>query len=56
MTVTRHDFAVIVRLSFFGEHVPVSNVAYMSTVVRNRWLKDFFRATAVMKSSCISLV
>ena len=36
MTVTPFDFAAIIRLSFFGEHVPVSNGAYMSIVVRNR--------------------
>ena len=35
MTVTPLDFPAIIRLSFFGEHVPVSNGAYMSTVVRN---------------------
>ena len=36
MTVTPFDFAAIIRLSFFGEHVPVSNGVYKSTVVRNR--------------------
>ena len=36
MTVTPLDFAVIIRLSFFGEHVPMSNGAYMSTIMRNR--------------------
>ena len=35
MIVTSLDFAAIIRLCFFGEHVPVSNGAYMSIVVRN---------------------
>ena len=36
MTITPLDFVAIIGLSFFGEHVLVSNEAYMSTVVRNR--------------------
>ena len=56
MTVTAFDFTAITGMSFSGESVPLSNEAYNSTVVRNIWLKDLFGATAVVKSSYVSLV
>ena len=56
MSVTPLDFAAIIGLSFYADHVPVSNESYVSTMVRNKWLKDFFGATVAVKSSCISLV
>ena len=56
MTITPLDFAAITTLSFFREPIPVSNEAYSSVVVRNKWLKDLFGATVVVKFGCISLV
>ena len=56
MTITHFDFAAITRLSFSREPTPVSNKAYSSAVVRNRWLKDLFRANAAVKFGCVSLV
>ena len=55
MTVTPFYFATIMRLRYCGELVLVSNKAYSSTLVRNMWLKDLFRATASVKSGCVSL-
>ena len=56
MTVTPLDFAAITRMSFFGEPTPLSNEVYSSAMVRNRWLKDLFRATGIVKYGCVSLV
>ena len=56
MTVTSLDFAAFIGLSFYADHVPVCNESYMSTMVRNRWLKDLFGANASVKSSCVLLV
>ena len=56
ITVTPLDFATITGLSFSGEPVSVSNEAYNFVVVRNKWLKDLFRATAIVKFGCTSLV
>ena len=56
MTITLLDFAAIILLSFFEEPILVSNEAYGSIVVRNRWLKDLFGVTTTIKSDCVSLV
>ena len=56
MTVTPLDFAAITQMSFFGEPTPLSNEVYSSAMVRNRWLKDLFRATGIVKYGCVSLV
>ena len=56
MAITPLDFPAIIGLSFFGEHVFASNEAYMSTVLRNIWLKDFCRFIVAVKSSYVSLV
>ena len=56
MTITPLDFIVIIGLSFSREPIPVNNEAHSSAVVRNRWLKNLFEATASVKSGCISLV
>ena len=52
MTIIPLDFAAIIRLSFFGEPVPLSSEVYSSAVVRNVWLKDLFGVTA----GCSSLI
>ena len=51
MTITPLDFTTINGLSFSGESISVSNEAHSSSMLRNRWLKDLFRATVVVKSS-----
>ena len=56
MTITQLDFTAIIGLSFSGEPILMSNEAYGSAVVRNRWLKDLFGATTAVKSGCILLV
>ena len=56
MTITSLDFATITDMSFSEEPIPLSNKAYSFAVVRNVWLRDLFRATAFMKSSCVSFV
>ena len=56
INITPLDFAAITKLSFSGEPIPVSNEAHGSAVVRNKWLKDLFRATTAVKYCCVSLV
>ena len=56
MTITLLNFPAITGLSFSGKPIPMSNKAHSSAVVRNRWLKDLFGATAAMKFGCILLV
>ena len=36
MTITPLDFVAIIRLSFSGEPIPISNKAYSSIVMQNR--------------------
>ena len=56
MTITLLDFAAITGLSFSREPIPLSNEAYSSVMVRNRWLKDLFGVTASINSGCSSLI
>ena len=56
ITITPLDFATITELSFCREPIFMSNEGYSSTLVRNKWLKDLFRATTDVKSGYILLV
>ena len=56
MTVTPLDFAAITVLKFSREPVLFSSAACSSVVVRNRWLRDSFGITVLMKSGYSSLI
>ena len=50
MTITSLDFMAITGLSLSEEPVSLSNEAYKYVMVRNKWLRDLFRATIAVKS------